>query len=214
MSYVGQPMGSKKTGMLIRLLILGVVMTLTLQACGSGKRVTRVDSGLETDFSGRWNDTDSQKVAEKMIKEMLTRPWLRQFSQKAARQPVVIVGSVVNTSLEHINVGTFITDLEREMTNSGQVTFVASQSQRNEVREERRDQAVHALEETQNAPGREVGADFIMKGAISSIQDEVDGVKSVFYQVDLQLVSLKDNVKSWFGQHKIKKIIERRRTLF
>ena len=207
-------MGSRKTGMLIRLLILGVVMILTLQACGSSKRVTRVDSGLETDFSGRWNDTDSQKVAEKMIKEMLTRPWLQQFSQKTARQPVVIVGSVVNTSHEHINVGTFITDLEREMTNSGQVTFVASKSQRNEVREERRDQAIHALEETQQAPGREVGADYIMKGSISSIQDEVDGVKSVFYQVDLQLVSLKDNVKSWFGQHKIKKIIERRRTLF
>ncbi len=207
-------MGSRKTGMLIRLLILGVVMILTLQACGSGKRVTRVDSGLETDFSGRWNDTDSQKVAEKMIKEMLTRPWLQQFSQKTARQPVVIVGSVVNTSHEHINVGTFITDLEREMTNSGQVTFVASKSQRDEIREERRDQAIHALEETQQAPGREVGADYIMKGSISSIQDEVDGVKSVFYQVDLQLVSLKDNVKSWFGQHKIKKIIERRRTLF
>jgi uncharacterized protein (TIGR02722 family) len=207
-------MGPKNTGRLVRLLILGMVMTLTLQACGSGKRVTRVDSGLETDFSGRWNDTDSQKVAEKMIKEMLTRPWLQQFSQKEARQPVVIVGSVLNQSHEHINVGTFITDLEREMTNSGQVTFVASKSQRDEVREERRDQAVHALDETQQAPGREVGADFMMKGAISSIQDEVDGAKSVYYQVDLQLVSLKDNVKSWFGQHKIKKVIERRRTLF
>ena len=153
------------------------------------------------------------------IDYMLTERDLAQIHARGAslehiEQHVVIVGSVVNTSHEHINVGTFITDLEREMTNSGQVTFVASKSQRNEVREERRDQAIHALEETQQAPGREVGADYIMKGSISSIQDEVDGVKSVFYQVDLQLVSLKDNVKSWFGQHKIKKIIERRRTLF
>jgi hypothetical protein len=127
---------------------------------------------------------------------------------------VVVVGSVLNQSSEHINVGIFITDLEREMTNSGQVTFVASKSQRDEIREERRDQAVHALDKTQKAPGREVGADFMMKGTISSIEDEAEGVKSVYYQVDLQLVSLKDNVKSWFGQHKIKKVIERRRTLF
>ncbi|MEE8612796.1 MAG: penicillin-binding protein activator LpoB, partial [Nitrospirales bacterium] len=66
----------------------------------------------------------------------------------------------------------------------------------------------------QKAPGRELGADYIMKGQISTIQDESDGIKAVFYQVDLELVSLADNVKSWIGQHKIKKVIERRRTLF
>ena len=100
------------------------------------------------------------------------------------------------------------------MTNSQQVTFVADKGERQEVREERRDQAVHALESTQKVPGREVGADYMMKGQISSIQDEADGIKSVFYQVDLELIDLANNVKSWYGQHKIKKVIERRRTLF
>ncbi len=82
------------------------------------------------------------------------------------------------------------------------------------MREERRDQAVHAREDSQKAPGRETGADFLMKGQISTIQDEADGVKTVFYQVDLELVSLEDNVKSWYGQHKIKKVIERKSLLF
>ena len=107
--------------------------------------------------------------------------------------------------MEHINVKTFVSDLERELTNSQHVTFVANKAEREEIREERRDQAVHALEKTQKGPGREVGADFMMKGSISSIQDESEGVKSVFYQVDLDLIDLENNVKSWYGQKKIKK---------
>jgi len=39
-------------------------------------------------------------------------------------------------------------------------------------------------------------------------------VKAVYYQVDLELVDLETNVKSWYGQKKIKKIVERRRFLF
>lgn len=195
-------------------MALCLFLIVVIGGCGTGKKVTRVESGVVTDLSGRWNDTDSQAVAEKMITEMLTRPWLTQFSQENRRKPVVVVGSVTNRSHEHINVHTFISDLERQMSNSGKVAFIAGRDERNEVREERRDQAVHAREDSQKAPGRETGADFLMKGQISTIQDEADGVKTVFYQVDLELVSLEDNVKSWYGQHKIKKIIERKRLLF
>jgi len=186
-----------------------LLLCLFLVGCGSEKKVTRVDTGLVTDFSGRWNDTDSRMVAETMIKEMVSRPWLENFSRAAGRQPVVIVGSVLNKSNEHINVQTFITDLEREMTNSQQVTFVAAKTERDEIREERRDQAVHAREDTQKGPGREIGADFMMKGYISNILDEGDGTKAVYYQVDLDLIDLKNNVKSWYGQKKLKRSLRK-----
>ena len=197
-------------------LLVGLVITaiLVLPGCGKEKRITRVDTDVVTDFSGRWNDTDSKMVAETMIKEMVNRPWLQNFTRSKGRQPVVIVGTVLNKSNEHINVQTFISDLEREMTNSQQVTFVADKSERNEIREERRDQAVHSKENTQKGPGQEIGADFMMKGYISNILDEADGTKAVYYQVDLDLIDLENNVKSWYGQKKIKKIIEKKRFLF
>jgi len=187
---------------------------LWLPGCGKETRVTRVDTEVVTDFSGRWNDTDSQQVAETMVKEMTSQPWLGNFTRDKGKPPVVIVGTILNRSHEHINVNTFVSDLQRELSNSQKVTFVASKGERDEIREERRDQAVHALEETQKGPGREIGADFMMKGSISTIQDESDGVKAVFYQVDIDLIDLENNVKSWYGQKKIKKVIERKRFLF
>ena len=191
-----------------------IVLATLCSGCGKETKVTRVDTGLVTDLSGRWNDTDSQQVAETMVKEALSYPWLEKYVKAKGHQPIVVVGTVVNRSHEHINTQTFITDLERELTNSQKVTFVAGKGEREELRNERREQAVHAREDTQKSAGKEMGADYMMTGNISTILDEADGTKAVFYQVDLELIDLESNVKTWYGQKKIKKVVERKRTLF
>jgi len=85
--------------------------------------------------------------------------------------------------------------------------FVASSEERKDVRQERGDQDLNASEETRNAMGQERGANFMLKGTISTILD-TEGKKQVrFYQVDLNLISLADNRKVWVGQKKIKKYV-------
>lgn len=189
-------------------------LVVALAGCGHETKVTRVESETVTDLSGRWNDTDSRLVAEEMIKTSLSSPWLANYTKDKSRQPVVIVGTVVNKSHEHIDVQIFVNDLSRELINSGKVRFVAAKGERDEVREERRDMAIHALEKTQKGPGREIGADYMMKGYISDILDEQDKTRAAYYQVDLELIDLESNEKSWIGQKKIKKVIERKRSLF
>lgn len=210
--------GSKGSGPLLDICLkwgLPPLCALLLFAGGcASTSVSRVDAATVTDLSGRWNDTDSRMVAEAMIKEALARPWLEAYAGANKRPPVVVVGTVTNRSHEHINVQTFVSDLERELTNSGRVTFVAARGQREEIREERREQAANALESTQKAPGKEIGADYLLRGSISTIQDEAEGAKAIFYQVDLEMVDISSNVKSWYGQKKIKKIVERKRVIF
>ncbi len=197
-----------------RSMVIAACAVLTLAGCGQETKVTRVDAGVVTDLSGRWNDTDSRMVAEAMVKEALQYPWLNNFSQSKQRQPVVVVGTVLNNSHEHISVQTFVTDLERELTNSQKVTFVAGKGERDEIRTERKEQAMYAREDTQKAPGKETGADYIMKGSIATILDEADGTKAMFYQIDLQMIDLESNAKVWYGQKKIKKVVEKKRTVF
>lgn len=196
-----------------RLGLVALVL-LSLTGCAQETKITRVDSGVVTDLSGRWNDTDSRMVAESMVKEALEYPWLNNFASSKRRQPIVVVGTIQNSSHEHINVNTFVTDLERELTNSQKVTFVAGKGDREELRTERKEQAMYAREETQKAPGKEIGADYMMKGTIATILDEAEGTKAVFYQVDLQMVDLESNAKVWYGQKKIKKVVEKKRSIF
>jgi len=98
-------------------IVAMVSVVLALSGCGHETKVTRVDTEVVIDLSGRWNDTDSRMVAEAMVKDALQYPWLGNFEKASQRQPVVVVGTVLNSSHEHINVQTFITDLERELTN-------------------------------------------------------------------------------------------------
>ena len=203
-----------KTGNARAFIGAALVAALAFSGGCASTAVSRVDAATVTDLSGRWNDTDSRMVAEAMIQEALSRPWLESYTNANKRPPVVVVGTVTNRSHEHINVQTFISDLERELTNSGRVTFVAAKGQREEIREERREQAANALESTQKPPGKEVGADYLLRGSISTIQDEAEGTKAIFYQVDLEMVDISNNVKSWYGQKKIKKVVERKRVIF
>ncbi len=184
-----------------------LVMGGLLQGCSTS--VERMDTKEVVDLSGDWNDTDSRMVSEEMIADVLSRPWISNFVNQQNNQPAVIVGEIRNLSHEHINVNTFVGDMERELINSGKVEFVASSDERGEIREERRDQELHSTEATRNAMGREVGADFMLKGSINSILDTEGKTQVRYYQIDLTLISMADNRKVWLGQKKIKKMVKK-----
>lgn len=186
-----------------------LLLMITLMACSSAPKVERVAADSVTDLSGTWNDTDSRLVSEEMIKDALSHPWIANFIRTNKQQPSVIVGEIQNLSHEHINVNTFVADIERTLINSGRVDFVASSDERQEIREERKDQELHASEITRKPAGQEQGADFMLKGTINTIIDAIDKKQARYYQVDLTLISLVDNRKVWIGQKKIKKTIKR-----
>ena len=186
---------------------LFTLLTLVFVGCGSTRQVSRVDARETIDLTGNWNDTDSRLVAEEMIRDVVSRNWLSDFQMTKGKKPVVIVGEIRNKSSEHINVQTFIKDIERELINSGKITFVASAEEREQIREERSDQGDFASSETMKSFYKELGADFLMSGVISSINDKYDGEEVKYYQIDLQLINIETNEKVWIGDKKIKKFI-------
>jgi len=183
-------------------VLTALVMTL---GCGSSRQVTRMDSETQTDLSGKWNDTDSRLVAEEMIDDCLKRPWLGYFVEANGERPVVTVGTIRNKTSEHIDTETFTKDFERELINSGNVRFVHSKIERDDVRDERMDQRDWASEETVKKLRDEIGADFILLGSIKSITDQVEGKQTIFYQTDFELVNVETGEKVWIGSKEIKK---------
>lgn len=183
-----------------------------LGACATS--VDRLSPDEVKDLSGAWNDTDSRLVSQEMIDDSLSRAWLPEYTQRHHKEPVVIVGEIRNLSAEHINLDTFVQDMERALINSGKVQFVASRVERQDIRDERRDQDINASEETRKAMGRERGADFMLKGTINTIIDMSGSTQVRYYQVDLNLISLADNRIVWLGQKKIKKLVKRSKLRF
>jgi hypothetical protein len=188
-------------------VVFFVALALIISSCGSSRQISRIDSNETVDLSGNWNDTDSRLVAEEMITDVIGRNWLSEFQIAKSAKPVVIVGEIRNKSSEHINVETFIKDIEKELINSGKIRFVATAEEREQIRAERKDQGDFASDETMKKFYRELGADFLMSGVISSINDKYEGEEVKFYQIDLQLINIETNEKVWIGDKKIKKYI-------
>lgn len=186
---------------ILALLIIGFT------GCGTTK-VDRVGVDETIDLSGRWNDSDSRLVAEEMIGQVFNHSWADDFFARTGKRPVVIVGTIRNLSSEHLETGVFIKDVERELVNSGKVLFVASSSERGELRQERLEQQQFSTEETAKRLAAETGADYMLKGSIKT-QMDTEGRKQVkFYQVDLELINIESNQKVWIGTKKIKKLVK------
>jgi uncharacterized protein (TIGR02722 family) len=185
-------------------LILGIVLT----GCTSTRKVKRIEETETIDLSGRWNDTDSRLVAEEMIRDVLSREWLNEYSKKQGRRPALVVGLVQNKSHEHISTDTFIKDIERELINSGRVRVVQAGDAREQLRKERGQQQEFASPDTVKRWGQEIGADFILQGVLNSIVDTSRKKKVVFYQVDLELGDIETNETVWIGSKKIKKLVK------
>ncbi|MEQ8577669.1 MAG: penicillin-binding protein activator LpoB [Balneola sp.] len=193
-------------------LLTGLLLAFVLVGCRPSQKITRINPDTTTDLSGKWNDTDARLVAEEMIADALSKPWLNQFNRNNQKPPVVIVGRVRNESMEHIETEVFTKELERSFVNSGEISVVASSEERGDIRDERLDQQANASYETTKKLGQELGADFMLIGNINSIVDEaVDSrTLAVFYTVNLEFVNIQTNQKVWIGNKKIKKFIERR----
>ena len=159
-------------------------------------------------------ETALSRVQPRLLALVETELWPCWIAAAKRRGvPVVIVYSVKNRSSEHINTQTFIKNLERAFVNSGIVDVVASRDQRSDIRAERAEQQ-SGFVETPAAIGKELGADFVLTGVLNSISDRLEGEEVIFYQVNLELISVTTNRKAWIGEKKIKKLIDRAKTTF
>ncbi len=194
-----------------KILVTSALIAL-IAGCG-GREVTRTDPDTVTDLSGYWNETDAHMVADSMITQCLDGRWLTHFASRGTRGehpagPVIVVGCIFNESSEHINTDIFMNAIEQSLLESGEVQIAAGGASRGEVRSEREDQVIFASPATAAAFGHEIGADYVMTGSVGSIVDEEGSVRSIYYQISLELIDVETALKSWIGSLEIKKMIE------
>lgn len=201
----------RRTGIALMSIIMLLFLSLLI-GCQSSYSVSRVSSDKDLDLSGNWNDTDIRLVTEALVQSSLKSGWINQFRMKnVGRNPVVIVGTFINRSSEHIDTAIIAKRYEMELINSGKVDMVADQSFRASVREEREEQQYFASEETAKALGKEIGADFLLQGAVRSVLDQRGNTRVRTYYVSAELIDIETNRKVWVGEETIKKVIQQAR---
>jgi uncharacterized protein (TIGR02722 family) len=190
--------------------VLTAALVFLYAGCGSTSgNVERIAAETQTDLSGYWNDTDVRIVAENLIDQCVNAKAIAAFSYGKKREPVVILGTFKNQSDEHIDTTILSKKFEIALINSGKVDFVASSSERGEIRDERNEQQTFASESTAKSLGNETGADFMLIGAVKTIVDSTAGKSTRTYYVTAELIDIETNRKLWAGEDSsIKKVIK------
>ena len=183
------------------------VLMVIFTGCQSVK-VDRIDADTTIDLSGYWNDADIRIVADSLVKECVNAPAIDNYIRNKRMLPVVIVGTFRNDTDEHIDTSIIVKKVETALINSGKVEFVASSSERQEIREERMEQQEWASEETAKRLANEYGADFMLIGSVKTSVDMVDNKTVRTYFVYAELIDIETNRKLWMGENsEIKKLV-------
>ena len=158
----------------------------------------------------RWNETDARKTAEHLVQSCVRKPWLQEFRIRSkGRKPVVIVDEVENRTDEHIDTKALTEFIRDELINSGKIRFL-NESRRKKILEEIKYQNSGAVSEsTRKKAGRQIGAAFMLGGAISSSVHSQGGLKTVTYQTNLTLTNLETSEIEWSEKKRIKKRFKR-----
>lgn len=186
----------------IRFFLLFLVIT----SCS--RSVTRIDPGQQIDLSGRWNDSDSRQISQKMINDLLTSERFKEYSKALGKKPAIIVGLVNNKTSEHIDADNYIKKIELAIYNSGAADLVESGTFRDKLREERAQQQDFASPQTVSQWGKETGANLMLMGEMTSETDTYNKRRIVNYITTLFLTEMETNKRIWYGQQEIKKDIK------
>jgi penicillin-binding protein activator len=172
------------------------------------RTVTRINPDAQIDLSGRWNDSDSRAVADQMVQQLLSSEKFKEYTKENEKKPSIIVGLIKNKTSEHIDAANYVKKFEMAIYNSNVAELVESEEFRDKLRLERAQQQDFAEPSTVSKWGKEIGADLMLFGEMTSETDTYNNKRVVNYITTLFLTDIETNKRVWYGQQEIKKLVK------
>lgn len=185
--------------------ITGVIMVLlAVFLAGCGPKVQYGDATAQETVNTDFGSTDLQMIAAKMVDDMLVFPPLVQMTMD--RRPVVFVDQITNKTTEHIDMESITDTIESKLINSGKFRFV-DMTVVDRVRQQLDYQTDSGLVDPATAVlmGRQIGAEFMLYGNMSSIVKRDSSTRDVYYKFTLKLLNLQTGIIEWSGEKEIRK---------
>ncbi|MES2746252.1 MAG: penicillin-binding protein activator LpoB [Bdellovibrionota bacterium] len=180
-----------------------------LTSCAKDFEGTYSDPQKVEIVDDKWSESDAHKVAASMIGQVLAKPWLASFEAEKKKKPIVVVDMIANRTDEHIDTKALTEAMTDELINSGKVRFVNAEKRQQILDEIKYQNSGTTEAKTKKSIGKQIGADFMLSGAISSSVHTQGGLKTVNYLTALTLTDLETSEIVWSNKEEIKKRFNR-----
>jgi hypothetical protein len=192
----------------MKLLKLFTIIALTafFAACSS---VEYGDATAQETVNTDFGSTDLQMIAAKMVDDLLVFPPVVQVTSQ--RRPIAFVDRIKNKTSEHIDLESVTDTIQSKLINSGKFRFV-DMAAVEQVKQQLNYQENSGLVNPQSAVviGKQLGAEYMLYGNMSSIVKKDDGKRDVYYKFTLKLLHIESGILEWSAEKEIRKTKEKR----
>ncbi|RLV60541.1 penicillin-binding protein activator LpoB [Parashewanella curva] len=182
-------------------LILAGVLALT--ACQS--KVEYGDAKEVETVNANFGSTDLQAITDKMVDSMLTFPPVLMLTANNQR-PIIFVDSIKNKTSEHIDTESVTDSISNRLLRSGKFRFI-DMTKVDAVRKQLDYQNNSGMVDPSTAIkfGRQIGAQYMLYGNLSSIVKQAGSTKDVYYKMTMRLMDLETGLIEWSDEKEIRK---------
>src|SRR6185295_6044893 len=174
-------------------LIFGVILMgylLILSGCGGPKGFTKGEYDDPTRvelLDDKFNESDMQQMADTVIKAMVACGYVAN----APKPPIVIVARVQNKTEEHIDTVSMTDKIRTALIKSGKVRFVNKEERGTLDDEYDYNKEGGAVDQVSaKKKGKQIGADYILSGALATNIQEVGNDKFIYYKLTMNLTNM------------------------
>ncbi|MGB0894806.1 MAG: penicillin-binding protein activator LpoB [Parashewanella sp.] len=184
-------------------LILMIAAVLGLSACQS--KVEYGDAQEVETVNADFGSTDLQGITNKMVDSMQSFPPVLMLTANNNR-PIIFVDSIKNKTSEHIDTESITDSISNRLLRSGKFRFV-DMTKVNAVRKQLNYQNNSGMVDPSTAIrlGRQIGAQYMLYGNLSSIVKQASGKKDVYYKMTMRLMDLETGLIEWSDEKQIRK---------
>ncbi|NKF51315.1 penicillin-binding protein activator LpoB [Shewanella sp. WXL01] len=183
-------------------VIFVLAAVIGLSACQS--KVEYGDATEVETVNENFGSTDLQAISAKMVDSMLTFPPIVAITQN--ERPIIFVDKIKNKTSEHIDTESITDTVSTKLLRSGKFRFI-DMSKVESVRKQLDYQNNSGMVDPSTAIqfGRQIGAQYMLYGNLSSIVKEAGSTKDVYYKMTMRLMDLETGLIEWQDEKEIRK---------
>jgi len=195
-------------GNLIKTVSIGV-FALAISGCASAPIIKYGDSTAMQTVSTDFSSTDLQQIAGAMVDSLLIFPPIVEVTNQ--RRPVLLVEDIKNKTMQHIDTESITDTIRTKLIKSGKFRFIDRTTDDAAINEINTQQGSGLVDKNKAVQvGKQFGAEYILTGNISEIEQMNDRIKDVYYKFTLNLKNLTTGILEWSDEKEIRKTATRR----
>ena len=195
----------KNSYLLIGVLGIGL---FTLSGCATAPVIRYGDAQSLQTVSTDFSSSDLQQIASSMVDSLLVFPPIAEVISQ--RRPVITVDSIKNKTMQHIDTESVTDSIRTKLIQSGKFRFIDRTTDEAAINEVKTQQDSGLVDKSTAAQfGKQIGAEYMLTGNISEIEQRNVSVKDVYYKITLNLKNLNTGILEWSNEKEIRKTSKR-----